>query len=308
MQGRSKYSAVWLALLVTFLWSTSWVLIKRGLQEVPPLTFAGLRYSLAFLLLLPGLLHKREHVRALDRRSWIELIVLGVVFYTLTQGGQFLTLQRLDAIPFSLMLSFTPLLVSLIGMLTLSEKLRTFQWIGIALSLLGAAIFFGRVHALSGSGIGFLLAGLTLGANAISSLLGRAVNRRHRISPLVVTPISMGVGGVLLLAIGLGTQGLPRLSAVSWGIILWLAVVNTALAFTVWNHTLRTLSASQSSVINNTMVIQIAILAWIFLGESLTVLQIVGLGVVAAGTLLVQYRRAARTPRTSAGSSDCPGV
>ncbi|MCB9443696.1 MAG: DMT family transporter [Ardenticatenaceae bacterium] len=45
--------AVWQALLVTFLWSTSWVLIKLGLQDIPPVTFAGLRYFLAFLALIP---------------------------------------------------------------------------------------------------------------------------------------------------------------------------------------------------------------------------------------------------------------
>jgi len=45
--------AVLQALLVTFLWSTSWVLIKVGLEDLPPLTFAGLRYGLAALVLLP---------------------------------------------------------------------------------------------------------------------------------------------------------------------------------------------------------------------------------------------------------------
>ena len=40
------------ALLVTFIWSLSWVFIKIGLQGIPPITFAGLRYTLAFLCLL----------------------------------------------------------------------------------------------------------------------------------------------------------------------------------------------------------------------------------------------------------------
>jgi len=43
------------ALFVTFLWSTSWVLIKWGLPSIPPLTFAGLRYVMAFLCLAPAL-------------------------------------------------------------------------------------------------------------------------------------------------------------------------------------------------------------------------------------------------------------
>ena len=43
------------ALLVTFLWSSSFVIIKIGLEEIPPLVFAGARYFIAFLVLLPFL-------------------------------------------------------------------------------------------------------------------------------------------------------------------------------------------------------------------------------------------------------------
>lgn len=83
----------------------------------------------------------------------------------------------------------------------------------------------------------------------------------------------------------------PVLSLKGWGIIVWLALVNTAFAFTLWNRTLQVLSAVESSIINNTMLIQIAVLAWVFLGESLGALEIVGLGLAALGTLLVQLRR-----------------
>ena len=52
-QRTPHLTAVFQALFVTFLWSTSWVLIKIGLTDIPALTFAGLRYGLAFLCLLP---------------------------------------------------------------------------------------------------------------------------------------------------------------------------------------------------------------------------------------------------------------
>jgi drug/metabolite transporter (DMT)-like permease len=100
----------------------------------------------------------------------------------------------------------------------------------------------------------------------------------------------MGIGSIILLGIGLVVEPIPRLTTQSWFIILWLAVVNTAGAFTLWNHTLRTLTATESSVINNTMLIQIALLAWIFLGEALAPLQIGALVLVALGALLVQLR------------------
>jgi drug/metabolite transporter (DMT)-like permease len=291
MRLSSETRPILQALFVTFLWSTSWVLIKQGLQEIPALTFAGLRYAIACAILLPVLWIRRREVRALSPGQWGQLAVLGVFFYALTQGGQFLTLSHLDAIPFSLILSFSPLLVAGAGVFTLRERPSRVQWVGIALTLVGAAVYFGPSNPFRGAALGFLLAGLTLVANAVSSLLGRRINRERVASPFVVTTISMGIGAALLLGAGTGVQGLPHLTAKGWGIVLWLAIVNTAFAFTLWNYTLRSLSATESSVINNTMLVQIAILAWIFLGERLNPLEIVGLAAVACGTILVQLRR-----------------
>jgi drug/metabolite transporter (DMT)-like permease len=188
------------ALGVTFLWSTSWVIIKIGLQNIPALTFAGLRYTLAFLCLLPfaWLPSHRETFQKLTRRQWGQLIGLGLLFYAVTQG----------ALP-----------------------------------------------------------------------------------PLTVTVVSMGVGAPALLVAGVATQSLPPLTPLNWAFVLWLAVVNTAFAFTLWDHTLRTLTAVESSLINSTMLIQIAVLAWFFLDEPLTAPKILGLALAGVGVLVAQLRR-----------------
>ena len=296
MYNKRHFLPILEALFVTFLWSTSWVLIKRGLHEIPPLTFAGIRYGLAFLILLPGLWWHRGEVRRLTRRDWVWLGLLGVVLYAFTQGGQFLALQHLNATPFSLLLSFSPVLVAAAGLYVLKERPRRLQWMGIGLLVVGALVFFVPQAEIGGSALGYLFAAITVLAGSVASLLGRAVNRRKMAHPLVVTCISMGIGSACLLTAGIGIQGLPPLSASSWGIIAWLAVVNTAFAFTLWNHSLRVLSATESSVINNTMLIQIAILAWIFLGERLGWVQIGGLLLVAGGSLLVQLRAARKSP------------
>ena len=73
-------------------------------------------------------------------------------------------------------------------------------------------------------------------------------------------------------------------------IIAWLAVVNTALAFTLWNLSLRHLGAGESAVINNTMMLQIALLGWIFLDEVPTAVQWLGLVIVSAGIAIAQLR------------------
>jgi drug/metabolite transporter (DMT)-like permease len=65
----------------------------------------------------------------------------------------------------------------------------------------------------------------------------------------------------------------------------------------VWNHTLRTLTAVESSVVNNTMTIQIAVLAIVFLAERLGPLQLVGLLLAAAGAAVVQVAPLIRARR-----------
>lgn len=98
----------------------------------------------------------------------------------------------------------------------------------------------------------------------------------------------MGIGSTLTLGAGLAAQGLPRLTAATWLLVAWLAAFHTAFSFTLWNHTQRTLAALESSLINNTMTIQIALLAWVFLGEGLTPRAVLGLLIAGAGVLIVQ--------------------
>jgi drug/metabolite transporter (DMT)-like permease len=282
--------AILQALLVTLLWSTSWVLIKIGLGSLPPVTFAGLRYTLAFLILVPAVLRpaRRAEIKALTRRQWGSLLLLGLVYYTLTQGFQFVGLVYLPANTLSLMLTLTGVTVALAGRLFLNERLSALQWAGVLLSIAGALIYFGTIGALPL--IGLVVGALEVLSNTVGAILGRAVNRTASISALVVTVVSMGIGSLILLLSGLLSEPFPTLTTQNWLIIFWLAAVNTALAFTLWNHTLRTLSAMESSIINNTMLFQIAVLAWPFLGEPPGWHQVLGMGLAAAGTLLVQLR------------------
>jgi drug/metabolite transporter (DMT)-like permease len=287
--------AVLQALLVTFLWSTSWVLIKLGLKaSLPAVTFAGLRYSLAFVCLLPLVLANPSHrytLRCISRAAWIQLALLGLVFYALTQGAQFVGLAFLPAATLTLLLNFSPILVAVFSGWVNKEPPSAVQWGGIVLSTLGAVVYFLPFNIPGGQTLGYMVAAIGILANAGSSLLGRSVNLRTGLPPVVITTVSMGIGGLLLLAAGAVAQGFGQLNLTQWLIIAWLAVVNTALAFTLWNNTLRTLTAIESSILNNTMLPQIAILAWIFLGEALEARQILGLVLVGAGTLIVQLWR-----------------
>jgi drug/metabolite transporter (DMT)-like permease len=300
---RTQLVAAAQALLVTLLWSSSFVLIKLGLRDpnLSPLSFAGLRYTLAALVLLPIAWRQLRTVKgwAVDRRLLGQLVGLGLLFYTTTQGAQFVALALLPAVALSLVLTATPVLVALIGWRTLGERPSRFQLLGISALLLGALLYFGPIDLGPTGELGLLVALIGLLANAASAVLGRALAQQAaaRLGGVVaLTALSMGLGGLALLAAGLLLEGPPRLDLPAWLIVAWLALVNTAFAFTLWNHTLKVLTAVESSVLNNTMLAQIALLAWLFLDEPIDARQLAGLALATAGVLLVQLtaRRATR--------------
>lgn len=297
----SRTTALLQALIVTVLWSSSWVIIRFVLdrENLAPLTFAGLRYVVgAVVLWAVALGSARSRGRlVVGRRALFRLVLLGVVMYSLTQGAQFVALDRQPAATTSLLLSATPLVVAILAGAILRERPTRAQVMGALLVAMGAGLYFGGALGATGVGLAAALVGLL--ANAVASMMGRAENRRVETTPLTTTVLSMSVGAVLLLGVGIAVEGSPTITARAAIAIAWLGIVNTAFAFTLWNHTLQHLSATESAVVNNTMLIQIAILAWIFLGEAPDPIQLAGIGVVTTGVFGATLRRGEPT-RTGA--------
>lgn len=114
---------------MTFLWSTSFIIIKWGLVEIPPITFAGLRYILAFFCFIPFVIKKKYvlEIKQLKSVQWKKLILLGLIFYTITQGIIFLGLSLLPSVTVSLMLNFTPLIVAIMEFFYLMKNPRFYN-------------------------------------------------------------------------------------------------------------------------------------------------------------------------------------
>jgi drug/metabolite transporter (DMT)-like permease len=288
-----------LALVVTFLWSSSWILIRWGLDEetLEPITFAALRYGLAGIALLATALARpisRAELVTLDRSSWQAVALLGLVFYSVTQGAQFVAIDHQPAATSSLVLSLTPLIVAMTATWSLSEMSHPRQIVGAALVAIGAWLYFSG--ELGATAVGMSAAVIGLGGNVASTLVGRHVNRASEVSPLTITALSMAIGAVVLTAVGVGAEGVPEVTNRGWLIIAWLAGVNTAFAFTLWNGSLRRLTALESAGINNTMLVQIALLAWVYLGELPGTWQWIGIALVSVGVFLTQLASPAPAP------------
>jgi drug/metabolite transporter (DMT)-like permease len=274
------------------LWSTSWILIKVGLVDIPALPFAGLRYLFASIILFIYMIFTRKiHlITSLTKPQWKTLLIYGFILITLTQGTQFLALSMLPAVSLSLFLNMSPIFVLFLGYFFLKETINRVQMLGILLFFFGIFIYFYQVD-LGNNLPGLALAVFGVGINAIAAVFGRSINAKRDIDPMVITVVITGFGSIFLLLGGIAIQGMPVLNVQGWLIVGWLAAINTALAFTLWNTALRELKAVEANTINNTMLIQIALLAAIFLNESLSLRQWLAIAVVAIGVWLVQLRR-----------------
>ncbi|MHA1214352.1 MAG: DMT family transporter [Candidatus Hodarchaeales archaeon] len=279
------------ALFVTLLWSSSWVIIKYGLIELPPLLFAGLRYTFASFILIVAILSSKKQRKLLiknKREWWTRIIIYGLVFIAFTQGMQFIALSVLPAITTSFVLNLTPYFVIFYSVLFLNEFPSFFDLFFFALAFLGVCIYFVPSGSIVFSIINLFIAFLLVNINAISSILGRAINRVAKNTPLLVTGTSMSIGSIFLLLSSILVEEIPEISFESLFLIIWLAVVNTALAFTLWNKAMKHIRAMDMSLINSLMLPQIVFLSIIFLEEIPTINEWVGLIIVLVSTLVIQ--------------------
>ena len=188
------------------------------------------------------------------------------------------------------MLYLTPIFVLVLSVFFLNERPTRGQMVGIVFTLFGVFIFFNE--ALVGIGIitGVVITFISGVGWAIYMILCRYYFAENNESVISLTTISMLFGAIMLIGVTGFSGNLVNVSFNGWMIILWLSIVNTAVAFFLWNHALRTLKVIEQAILQNSMLIQIAILAFIFLQEPISIQQIIGMIIVFSGVLIVQLR------------------
>ena len=281
------------ALLTTVIWASSFIFVKLGLEYIGPFTLSGIRYILAFLILLP-LLREDTSWRRMGRREWAYLTAIGLTAFTVGNGMLYWGLKYLPATTSAFLSAFTPLPVLVAGIIWLRERPTLIQVVGVLLSIWGAWLYFSRSVEVT-SLLGVVLTLISLLGFTLFSILGRAMARTREVSTLVLTTIPLGIGGLPMLVIGPFIEGMPRFTPASVGIILWLALINSALAYLIYNHALQSLTALEMNVMFNLITPITAVLAFFLLGERLTWLQGVGLIVTTVGVGLVQVHSSGDT-------------
>lgn len=290
----SVAKAVGLAVGASLLWAVAIVLVKIGLEDIPRLTFASLRYVVGAITLFGWRMATvGRGGSSIPASLWRWLVGLGVLLYGVVPAAQFISLDLVEAVTFNFVFQAgIPLVLALLAGAVLKEATSRWEWLGVAIVVGGVFMFYPALPK-GDEAVGILLAGLAAVGIGGSNLLQRFVMRTRTISALDATLIPMTLGSVGLFVVAMIVEPLPQLEGTEVLLILLLGVVNTALAFTMWHHAMRTLNALHAGIIASAQVVEVPVFAFIIIGEALTFGRIVGSIAVLVGILAVSYSKAA---------------
>jgi drug/metabolite transporter (DMT)-like permease len=219
-------------------WGSTWLVIKVGLRDLPPFTFAGMRMGLACLLMAPAAFAAGRGRVKVPRRSlgWIAFcgfLQIGVSYAFTFQAGMLIP-SALSAILFA---SF-PIFVGLFGHWLLPDEPLTPRAVAAALTgLAGVAVIQGPevVRALAAKPGPLFVGGLLIIGSAISAALANVLNKKHfaEVSPAqnVWGQTLVGAAFLLLLAASTERGAQLRWTTTSVFSLGYLAVFGTALTF-----------------------------------------------------------------------------
>jgi len=272
--------------ITTLLWGTTYVLVRMGLTDLGPLMLAGIRYTLAGLILLPFLKAKNIRIRNYKKNFW-QLALLGILAFTIGNGVSGFALEYLPSTTVSFLSSLTTPLVLLFSIFLLNEIPKTLQVVGVALSVVGLVMYFSPQN-LAFDNPGYLILLFSLLGFTFYAILGRFVARSKEVPFLVQTAIPFLVGGGLLLLLAVIFEGIPVLTLKAGLIIIWMAIVNSVIGYLLYNQALSELTALEVNMVMKLAPFFTAVYAFFLLGEKITLPQIFAMAVVFFGVYLVQ--------------------
>jgi drug/metabolite transporter (DMT)-like permease len=267
------------ALITVVFWGSAFAGIRAGLHSYSPTHLALLRFLSASTVLALIVARPRMRRPALRDVPLVGLLgLLGFAFYNIALNiGE----QSIPSGPAALLIQTLPIWTALAAILFLGERLRTWGWIGIAVSFAGALVI-----AL-GKGSGITLswgAGLILLASVSASaynIIQKTMLDRYR--PLEITTWAIWAGTLLLLPFAGGLIGEMRAAPIGDTLaVVYLGVGPAALAYVTWAVVLSRLPASRASSILFVVPVVAFLVGWVWLGEAPTIIDLAG-GILAMG-------------------------
>ena len=273
--------------LFVMLWSSSFITGKIGLQHLTPLLFVAIRLvSCAFILTIVMLVLRRSW-QPLAGWRWLHCAVAGALLNAMGLMAPHVGLLIAPAAHIALVQSLTPLLTAALGVLLLHERLRSAQWLGLVLGLIGVGLVVGEAALENAT----RFQGLVLAFVGVLGLVSGTLyfGRFCRGMPLLPGATAQFLSAAVFSSLGAWLLETPHadwteatIAAVTWNtLMVSLGGMGLYSAMLVRGSVART--SANFYLVPGT----VAVLAWVLLGEQPSWLTIAGLIVASAGCWLV---------------------
>jgi drug/metabolite transporter (DMT)-like permease len=277
-----------LALLV-LIWGTTWAAIRVGLRGIPPFAGVALRFGIAavVLLALTPLFKVRLGRTPTERWLWL---ANSTFTFSISYGALYWSEQWVPSGLAAVLFATLPLVVALLAHFFLpGERLTPAGGVGILVGFAGVAVIFSEDFArLGGPHVG--RAAVVCLLAPLSAACGGVLAKRwgKGVHPLSITAVPMAITAVVLGGIsGLAERGHPWVwSRPALFALLYLALVGSAISFTLYFWLLTHLPATTLSLINYVIPVVAVTVGTLWLAEPLTLRVVAGAALVIAGVAL----------------------
>lgn len=296
---------IFLAIIACLLWSSAFVGVKIGLQYHSPLQFAGIRFLISGLMLIPMVYDFRRFTKEVSA-NFSYVCLIGFLQIILQYSLFYIGMSMVPASVSAMIVGSTPLFVALVAHFTIiGDRMDWYKTGSILLGILGVAVItIGRDRLPSGAQIALTGVGLLLLSNFVSGISNVVIARKKQtISPMVLTSSSLFIGGLSLFVISIPIEGIHYQSfpAEYFMALGWLSFLSAA-ALTIWNTLLRrpSVKVSELNIWKFLIPVSGAILSWALLpGESPDVVSVSGMILIASSLIILNLSN--RRKKASAG-------
>ncbi|HWF89220.1 MAG TPA: EamA family transporter [Pyrinomonadaceae bacterium] len=286
-----KARLVWLVLCG--IWGSTWLFIKLGLEDLPPLTFAGIRFVISCAIILTII-----RIRGLQlpraRADWLLLAVTGILSFGLNYGLVFWGEQHISSGLAALLQATLPAFGLVFAHFHLpAERLSWTRIGGVILGVCGVAVVFSNQLAVAGRQAlaGCVALILSAAFAAYSNVLVKAYGKK--INPAIMAAGQMFFGLLLLFAVGLPLEGNPfgfHWTPIALISLLYLAVVGSVIAFLLYYWLVQNMDVTKSMLIALVTPVVAVILGMMVLNEEFGWRTLAGGAMIMLGIAMIVVR------------------
>ena len=298
-----KPRLVWL--LLCCIWGSTWLFIKLGLEDLPPFTFAGIRFVIA-VVILAAIVALRRLSLPKTSRDWLLLMISGILAFCVNYGLLFWGEQYISSGLAAVLQSTIPAFGLVIAHFYLpGEKMTPVKILGVVLGVIGVAVIFSNQLAVAGpralAGCAALMVS-SIGA-AYSNVLVKTYGKH--LDPAILAGGQMFFGLIPLLLIGIPWEGSPlnfHWTPMALVALFYLAIVGSVVAFLLYYWLVQNMDVTKTMLIALVTPVVAVTLGMLVLNEELHRRTLLGGLMIISGIAIIVTRQPPKAPSPKAQS------